>query len=212
MKKWLFILSVLLVISGCESITTVGGNDAKSFREIKLSENEKVIFSLLADQIFYFDYIDKSKKFRQIEVGVDYFYYGKLAESSGGLIVSANDPETEWEDERARFLFTLQADELDEEMNLKGEMSVIFDSGTTNSSEYSYPRSNKQRGFRTAGYMLDEIDELSYGEKIYIGFYAENVESDSMRSFDPVVAVEPNDQFEHVYLYYVIIHEAPFSE
>ncbi|WP_227935047.1 hypothetical protein [Alkalihalobacillus deserti] len=52
MKKSLFIIIYLLSIIGCDTILTAEGIPSERLGEITLSENEKVIFSLLTDEVF----------------------------------------------------------------------------------------------------------------------------------------------------------------
>lgn len=207
MKRLLLIIMVVFGVIGCDALTTAGGSSSEKINEVSLTKNEKVIFSLLADEIYYVEYVDPSKQFRSIGIGVDYYHYGLRSEEGGEITVGANDPEMDWDDDQARFLITKNWDEGEKESLVHGELSIILDSGTIGSGTYSYVRKNSERGIRSSGYLVDAIDEISYGEKVYVGYSIENVESDSMRSFDLELATTPNDEYEHTYLFYVIINQ-----
>ncbi len=209
MRKWSAVLLCTLFLTACESLTTTGLTKQKPLNEVTLSENEQVIFSLLADRIFYLDFKDSKKEFRSIEVGVDYYHYGELVEKNGGMIMGANDPEMELEEKRARFLFTMNTQEGDENISVYGNLNVIYNSGSSGSTSYSFEREGTARGSSSWGYLVDQIDEITYDEKNYVAYYIENVESNTMRSFDSEVAVTPNQEYEHVYMYYVAISDKP---
>ncbi|MFC0558171.1 hypothetical protein [Halalkalibacter alkalisediminis] len=207
MKQSILFLMCLLSITGCDTLLTAGGGESERLREITLSENEQVIFSLLADELFYIEYMDRSKQFRSLEIGVDYFHYGELSEESGGITLAANNPDFETEDDRARFLFTMDWEASGDSPSVQGEMIIFYDSGTTGSSSYSFSRPTLEQGGRTRGYLLEQIDKIPYGEKLYVAYLAENVNSNSMKTFDLEQVTTPNDEYEHVYLYYVMVNQ-----
>jgi hypothetical protein len=207
MKTWSAVFLCLLFLSACESLTTTSFTKQKPLNEMTLSENEEVIFSLLAERIYYLDFKDSKKKFRSIEVGVDYYHYGELVEKSVGLIMGANEPEME--DGRARFLFTMDTLENEGNLSVYGDFNIIYDSGSSGSSSYSLEREGTDRGSSSWGYLTEQIDEINYGKKNYVAYYVENVEPNIMRSFDPEFAVTPNQEYEHVYMYYVTVSDEP---
>ncbi|MDT8859875.1 hypothetical protein N0O92_06485 [Alkalihalobacillus sp. MEB130] len=212
MSKWSFFILCLLILSGCDSLISSKTSNQSSIREIALSENEEVIFSLLADRIFYFEFQDRTKQFQSIEIGVEYYYYGELVESMGGLKMGANDPELDSGDERVRLLFTIDSNEEGQELLLDGSLRLLFDSGSSGSTDYSFSRDLVERGANSWGYLFEEQEEVILDKKMYSAYFVENIEKDYMRSFDLDVALQPNTDFEHVYLYYIEISEKPLVD
>ncbi|TWI57902.1 hypothetical protein [Halalkalibacter nanhaiisediminis] len=200
---------VFVLLTGCETLSSSSfSTDSRAFSEMPLSENEQLIFSMLADQIFYLQFVDRNKEFRSMEVGLDYYYYGELTESVGGMKIGANDPEIEGEKERSRVLFTFNKEESKGQSLISGEMKVMDDGGSGHSPySFSHP-GGMESVSSTHGYLFDRLEgDVPYGEKIYVAYHVENNESNSMRSFDMNIALQPNDDFEHLYAYYVIIDD-----
>ncbi|WP_332633741.1 hypothetical protein [Halalkalibacter flavus] len=177
--------------------------------EITLSENEEVMFSLLADQIFYFEFHEREKQFQSIEVRVEYYHYGELVENIGGMKMGANDPEAEVEDERVRFLFTFDTKEEGDDLAVSRTLKLLYDRGAAGSTDYSITREGTNRGASSWGYLFDRFDEFPVGEKVYTAYFVENVEAAHLKSFDYEEAIYPNNEYEHVFLYYVKIDDDP---
>ncbi len=209
MKKALLALIAFVLLASCE--TSSFSTDSRTLSEMPLSENEKLIFSLLADQIFYFQFLDRNKEVRSIEVGLDYYHYGELTETVGGMKLGANDPEIEQETERSRILFTFNKEESGGQSLISGEMTIMDDGGSSIDSPYSFSHPGGIEGVTsTQGYLFDQQEgDIPYGEKIYVAYYVENIESNVMRSFDLESALQPNDDFEHLYAFYMIIDDQP---
>ncbi|WP_332691213.1 hypothetical protein [Halalkalibacter lacteus] len=210
MKKWGLVFLCLFILSACDSLTKASFLNQKPLNEISLSENEEIIFSILAERIFYLDFKDSNKEFRSVEVGVDYYQNGEIVEKNGGLMINANDLELEQKDERARILFTMDREENEGNLSVYGDLKIMYDSGSSGSSSYSLERKGTERGSSSWGYLVDEIEDVTYDKKNYVAYYVENVESNVMRSFDLEVATKPNQDYEHVYMFYVIISDEPF--
>ncbi|GAE24834.1 hypothetical protein JCM9140_787 [Halalkalibacter wakoensis JCM 9140] len=202
MRATFLIMVSFLLLTGCDSLRTSISSEQTTMKEIVLTENEQVIFSMLADQIFYFDFTDDSGDFQTIEVGVDYFHYGNLVESLPGMTMATNDRESELRDERARFLFTMNKEEKDNHLEMNGTLKILFDSGSSGSSTYSFTREGAEVGALSRGYLIDRLDHIPIGEKIYVAYYVENSDS-FIRAFDHELALKPNDDYEHVLFYYV---------
>lgn len=205
----LMVSFVFVLQTGCEALSSSSFSmDSRTLSEMPLSENEQLIFSMLADQIFYFQFVDRSKEFRSMEVGLDYYHYGELTESVGGMKIGANDPEIEGEKERSRVLFTFNKEESKGQSLISGEMKVMDDGGVGH-SPYSFSHTGDiEEVISTQGYLFDQLEgDVPYGEKIYVAYHVENNESNSMRGFDMDIALQPNDDFEHLYAFYVIIDD-----
>ncbi|KHF41776.1 hypothetical protein [Halalkalibacter okhensis] len=210
LRKWIASLMSILLLAGCDSLisSSIDRNE-KVMKEITLSENEEVMFSLLADQIYYFEFQDRLKQFQSVEIGVDYYHYGELIDSMGGMKIGANHPELEGKDERARFLFTLDSLEEGEDLTFSGTLKVLFDSGSAGSTGYSFNREGVKRGASSWGYLLDQFDDVPIGEKVYTAYFVENVESEHLRTLNYEEAIQQNDEYEHLFLYYVQIEDEP---
>ncbi|GAE33523.1 hypothetical protein [Halalkalibacter akibai] len=204
MEKWL-IAFVLILLPGCEALTSEAVSETEEIREIPLSENEKLLFSMLADEWFYIDYHNSSETFNLVEVGVEHYHYGRLVESN--KMLTKHHQIKEVNDKRFRLLLTMEAEKIMEEESLllHGGFNVMYESLPKETSNFEFLRSQPKRDVHSSGYLVDEIKGIHSGEKVYVAYISEYGDMETRGNFDQKRAILPNDEYEHVYMYYLII-------
>ncbi|MFK3937742.1 hypothetical protein ACI2JA_09570 [Alkalihalobacillus sp. NPDC078783] len=201
--KYIYILSLGILLMGCSQTEL-------TIKEAELTDNEEILFDSIGKETYLFDLEGELKKGKAMSVGVEEYIYGELKDDRVLLSLgkSANEDEERVEENYKKLFIMLNEDD-DSQMSVDVRVSsesgfyslASAEIGSINVEEKAYS-SDENIGEEA----LNLMGENEEDERTYIAHLAISPNG-AFRSFDIEHAIQPNDDYEFLYLFYVETHD-----